>query len=376
MSSRSYGALPHQDLIQFIKSGFICGADDVEANDVSPASLDLRLSDEAYRVHSVTMPNEKECIVDLLTYMEAQKHDLSMPLRKGEHYLIRLQESLELPSEEYYGFCNPKSSTGRLDVHVRVITDGVPRYDSVPSGYKGPLWLYVTPRTFGIRVRVGDTLAQLRLFNGDTRLSRHDMITAFAEHHFAWTTNGTKLPYKQLRSFDKDGGLMLSLMLPKDGDVFGYRCIAAPDNVLDLSERNVDPTRYFVPEIVRNGAAHIVKDRFYILSSAEAIRIPPDFAAEMRAMDDRSGEFRSHYAGFLDPGWGWGSDGKAKGRPFTLELRSFEQLVIRPGQPVAMIKYERMLSPATLQYDDPMKGSHYTTQNRPQLAKQFAPFPY
>lgn len=376
MSSNTYGALPHQDLIQFIKSGFIIGAGDVEENEVSPASLDLRLSEEAYRVHSVTMPNRKERVSDLLKYMEAQEQDLGLPLRKGEHYLIRLEESLALPSEEYYGFCNPKSSTGRLDVHVRVMTDGMPRYDSVSSGYKGPLWLYVTPRTFGIKVRAGDTLAQLRLFNGDTRLSRHEMITAFAEYQFAWTTSGAKLPYERLRSFDKDGGLMLSLMLPKDGEVFGYRCISAPDNILDLSARNVDPTSYFVPEVVRNGAASIVRDRFYILSSAEAIRIPPNFAAEMRAMDDRSGEFRSHYAGFLDPGWGWGADGKDKGRPFTLELRSFEDLVIRAGQPVAMIKYERMLAPAKLQYDDPAKRSHYTTQDRPQLAKQFAPFPY
>ncbi len=372
MTINTIGALPRQSLLQFMRSGFILDAAEECA---SPASLDLRLSNEMYRVHSVALPNSQERVADLLRYMEAERHDINHPLRKGEHYLIRLQESLKLP-REYYGFCNPKSSTGRLDVHVRVLADFMPRYDSVSSGYSGPLWLYVTPRTFGIKVREGDTLAQLRLFNGDTRLSRHDMIGAYAEHQFAWTLQGKKLPYEKLRSFDQDGGLMLSLWLPKDGEVFGYRCVASPDNILDLSDRDVDPRNYFIPEVVRDGAARAVKGRFYILSCTEAIVIPPGFAAEMRAMDERSGEFRSHYAGFLDPGWGWGADGTGKGRPFTLEFRSYaETVTIRRGQPVAMIKFERMLAEPDVQYDDPAKLSHYIKQFRPQLAKQFAPYP-
>lgn len=372
MTTNKIGALPYQDILQFIRSGYIIGAGD---DCVSPASLDLRLSDEAYRVQSVAMPTGEEKISELLRYMEAQPYSLDRPLRKGELYLIKLQESLNL-SPEYYGFCNPKSSTGRLDVHVRVMADSMPRYDSVKSGYRGPLWLYVTPRTFGIKVREGDSLAQLRLFNGDTRLDRHQMIGVYPEYQLAWSMRGSKLPYQSLQSFDKDGGLMLSLMLPKDDEIYGYRCIASPDNYLSLSDRGVDPREYFVPERVRNGAAYLVRDRFYILSSEEAIRIPPIFASEMVAMDERSGDFRSHYAGFLDPGWGWGSNGQGRGRPFTLEFRSFtESVTIRRGQPVAMIKFERMLTAPDVSYDDPIKLSHYRQQYLPQLGKQFAPYP-
>ncbi len=372
MSSNPIGALAYQEILQFIRSGFIGGADE---DCVSPASLDLRLSEEAYRVQSVAMPTEGENIHDLLHFMEARPHKLADPLRKGGHYLIRLKEHLKLP-DEYYGFCNPKSSTGRLDVHVRVMANGMPRYDSIKPGYHGHLWLYVTPRTFGIKVAECDTLAQVRLFNGDTRLTRHAMTGVYAEHKLGWSARGAKIPYDRLKSFDQDGGLMLSLMLPKDGEVFGYRCIASPGNILNLSDRNVDPREYFVPERVQNGAASLGKNWFYILSSAESIRIPPEFAAEMVAMDERSGDFRSHYAGFLDPGWGWGADGRARGRPFTLEFRSYaEPVTVRPNQPVAMIKFERMLSAPVVQYDDPAKASHYTEQRLPQLGKQFAPYP-
>lgn len=365
------GALPHQDLLQFMAAGFIQNSNSKNA---SPASVDLSLSDEVYRVESVTLPLMGETVRSLLPLMDAQEHDPMRPFRKGGRYLVRLEECLALPPE-YYGFCNPKSSTGRLDVHVRVLADGVPRYDSVPAGYQGELWLYVVSKSFSIQASPEDTLSQLRLFNGDTRLGRHEMTMAFAEHRLAWDLKGQKqLPYSRLQSLDKDGGLMLSLYLPKEGEVFGYRCIADSGQVLKLADRNVPPAEFFKPVRVRGGAAQLTHNRFYILSSAEAIIIPPNFAAEMVAMDDRSGEFRSHYAGFLDPGWGYGADGKGRGRPFTLEVRPFEDLVVR-GQPIAKIQYERMIASPKVQYDSASKLSHYMHQFRPQLAKQFAPWP-
>lgn len=367
------GALPYQHIADFMRAGFIQNA--VREN-VSPASLDLALSDEAYIVERVLRPGPSQAVGDLLAQMGARRHALTEPLHKGKLYLIKLEESLELPPD-IQGYCNPKSSTGRLDVHVRVMVDGVYEYDTVPREYRGPLWLFFTAKSFGIQAHPGDTLTQLRLIRGKSRLSQTEMEAAFVTDKLAWSMDTKrKLKLSELQQVENEGGLMLSLYMPKRGEVYGYRCTATEGRVLDLHDRDVNPRLFFQPEYVLSDSfVELTANRFYVLSSAERIRIPPCFAAEMVAVHERIGEHRSHYAGFLDPGWGWGEGGEARGRPFTLEVRSPEKMVIVHGQPVARIVYERMLALPEVQYDAPEKVSHYTAQCLPALAKQFALWP-
>lgn len=180
--------------------------------------------------------------------------------------------------------------------------------------------------------------------------------------------SGEKLSYTDLVTNDQDGAVVLTALV-EDG-LCGYECIAGPDDVIDVANiAQYDSSQFFRPLTIERGALRLKRDRFYILSGAEAVRIPPTLASEMVPMDERSGDFRSHYAGFLDPGWGYGKDGEGKGRPFTLEVRPFEDLVIRAGQPIAKIRFERMAEIPDFHYDT--KQSNYLIQSGPKLGKQF-----
>lgn len=365
MNRERTGALPDSMLRQFIESGCITGADDQH---LSPASLDLTISEEAYEISGLILPKAAESIADLLPLMGAERVSLAEPLSCGRLYLVKLNESLDLP-QQVYGYCNPKSSTGRLDVHVRVLADGVPRYDSVtPKGYTGSLWLAIAPKSFGIQVAAGTPLTQLRLFTGDTRFSELDLELAMRDGLVWHPQEQRPLQYDELVTNDQDGCLVLTALVEEG--VSGYECIASPDMVLDISRvGGYDPAAFFQRVTIDDGALRLKRDRFYILSGAERVCIPPTLASEMVPMDERSGDFRSHYAGFLDPGWGWGSDGKGSGRPFTLEVRPFEDLVVRAGQPIAKIRFERMAVAPDTHYD--ARASNYLIQSGPKLAKQF-----
>lgn len=359
------GALPAEMLARLIESGCIVGAD---TKHISPASLDLTVSKELYRIDGLILPQTGEQIRSLLPLMGARAVTYDASIECGALYLVRLNETLELP-QQVYGYCNPKSSTGRLDMHVRVLADGVPRYDSVtPKGYHGELWLAIAPKSFALQLHPGTPLTQLRLFTGDTRFSELDLELAMREGLVWHPSEDRALAYDELVTNDQDGALVLTAMVEEGQS--GFACIAQPDAVLDVAKTNhYDPREFFAPLALEDGALRLERDRFYILSAAERVRIPPWLASEMVPMDERSGDFRSHYAGFLDPGWGWGVDGAGKGRPFTLEVRPFEDLVVRPGQPIAKIRLEQMVSAPQEHYDT--KVSHYLTQSGPRLAKQF-----
>ena len=366
MQDEKTGALPSQHIQEFIEAGYILGA---TGEHVSPASLDLTLSDEVYEIDALLLPKKGERVESLLDHMGAQKKSLKDPLECNKIYLIRLNESLALPSQ-VYGYCNPKSSTGRLDMHVRVLADGVPRYDSVtPKGYEGALWAAVCPKSFGIQVYEHTPLTQLRLFTGDTRLSELELEDAVKQYELVWhETEERALTYDELLTHDQDGALILTAMVG-DG-VCGYVCSADPSQVLDVARiAGYEGKDFFEPIFAENGMLRLERNKFYILSGAERVRIPPGFASEMVPMDERSGDFRSHYAGFLDPGWGWGADGEAHGRPFTLEVRPFEDIVVRKQQPIAKIKFERMITAPEVLYD--VKASNYLKQKGPKLGKQF-----
>jgi dCTP deaminase len=359
------GALPDHLLRTLITSNNIIGAN---VEHVSPASLDLTVSDELYKIRGLVLPKVGESIRELMSFMEAEPADITQPLQCNELYLVKLNESLDLP-QQVYGYCNPKSSTGRLDMHVRVLADGVPRYDSItPQGYKGELWAAIAPKSFSIQIHSGTPLTQLRLFTGDTRFSELDLELSMQAGLVWHPIEDKKLLYNDLVTNDQDGTVVLTALVEEG--MCGFECIASPDQIIDVANlAHYNPNDFFRPLEIIDGALRLERDKFYILSGAERVKIPPTLASEMVPMDERSGDFRSHYAGFLDPGWGWGTDGDAKGRPFTLEVRPFEDLVVRPGQPIAKIRFERMSSEPTTHYD--VKASNYLTQSGPKLGKQF-----
>ena len=359
------GTLPDITIRSLIEHNFILGAD---TSHISPASLDLTLSDELYTIRGLMLPKTGEKIHDLLPLMEAKSASLDEPLQCGKLYLAKLNESLALP-REVYGYCNPKSSTGRLDMHVRVLADGVPRFDSVaPKGFKGQLWVAIIPQSFSIQLHIGTPLTQLRLFTADTRFSPLDLEIAMQAGLVFEYQSDKQLSYSDLVTNDQDGTVVLTALVEEG--LCGYECIAKPEQVLDIAIIDgYEQAEFFGPLLIEDGALRLRRDRFYILSGAESVRIPPTLASEMVPMDERSGDFRSHYAGFLDPGWGYGKNGEGKGRPFTLEVRPFEDLVVRSGQPIAKIRFERMSEIPDVHYDS--KASNYLKQFGPKLGKQF-----
>lgn len=364
VTKRKYGALPSQSLRSMMRAGMICGA--AERN-ISPASLDLSLSGEMYRVRGILQTHKTESVIDLVNAVSLERHDLSRPLLKGATYIVRLNEELRLP-DSVYGYCNPKSSTGRLDMHVRVLADGTPRYDTVLEGYKGPLWLAISPKSFSVKVVEGETLTQLRLFTGDTRLSELELKMAVEEYRLVWRgKENIPMLYEELAAREDDGSLVLTLGLMNE--CLGW-VAKDTDEVVEIGNiHHYDPTVFFAPLTSKDNWTVLEKDHFYILSTAERIRIPPGMASEMVPMDERSGDFRSHYAGFLDPGWGWGHMGEGFGRPFTLEVRPFEDIVARHNQSIARIKFEYVTEEPDITYDT--KQSNYTSQSGPRLGKQF-----
>lgn len=365
MKTSPMGALPAQTLTEYLTAGYIIGA---TPEHVSPASLDLTVTEEVYEIRGLVLPRVGEKIRDLLTIMEATPTTFATPLRCGALYLAKLHESLSLPPE-VYGYCNPKSSTGRLDMHVRVLADGVPRFDSVtPAGFAGELWVAFTAKSFSILLHPGTPLTQLRLFTGDTRFSDAELQVAMQDGLVWHPTEDRPLVYDELVTNDQDGSVMLTALVAEG--MCGYECIAKPTQVLDVARvGQYDAAEFFTPICITDGVLRLSRDKFYILSGAERVKIPPTLASEMVPMDERSGDFRSHYAGFLDPGWGWGATGEGKGRPFTLEVRPFEDLVVRAGQPIAKIRFERMVAEPTFHYDT--KASNYLQQFGPKLGKQF-----
>jgi len=363
-SSKKKGALPAQRILQMMKAGFIEGA---QKGNVKPSSLDLSLSDEIYEVEGIFQPRQGETVRNVLSNISKTRFSMNDHLEIGQMYLARLNEKMKLP-ESVYAFCNPKSTTGRNDVHVRILADGVSRYDSLPPGWKGEIWISIVPKSFRIKLEKNLAFNQVRFFNQDTRLDELDLEIAMSQHHLIWDAQeGKPFGFKDLVSNDRDGSILLSIDL--GGDIVGYEA-AANAPILDLSKNHAhDPKLFFKPVKKHGGYLYLKKNSFYILSSTEAVRVPPDLACEMASMDERSGDFRSHYAGFIDPGWGWGKKGEGKGRPLTLEVRPFEDLIVRHNQPIAKIRFERLSELPDTSYDS--IGSNYTVQTGPKLSRHF-----
>lgn len=369
---KQQGALPDFMIRSLIASRCIrSDGGEVPSSHVGPASLDLAISDEVYRIARLFLPRPGERVRDVLTFADATPHDFAYPLSRDEVYIARVATQLALP-KTIYGFCNPKSSTGRNDVHVRIVADGVARYDALtPRGFSGELWAIIKPQQFAIQLQAGETLSQARFFDAYTRLGYTEMSVCYQEDPLLLRVDGSPIPWDQLLIQDEDGSLILTLNL--ESELIGWE-YAGANRIVDFSRRNHVKEEYFRP-ITRSslvqGALPLRKGGFYILSTRELVRVPPHFACEMRPMDERSGEFRSHYAGFIDPGWGCGADGTGKGDALTLEVRPYEDITIRALQPIAKIRYERMFAVPERHYGELSGRSHYIGQRVAQLSKHF-----
>ncbi len=363
------GVLPSQALEQMIASGGIRARSPILPEQVQPSSLDLRLGAEAYRVRASFLAAGSATVTSKLEQYRLHTLDLTRPavLEKGCVYIVPLQEELALPAN-VSGKANPKSSTGRLDIFTRLITDQGRQFEIVPAGYRGRLFAEVVPRTFSVVVRQGERLSQLRLFQGDHQPS--DVL--LREIDSAETL--VYLPDESPGAANIENGLRLSVDLAgiDDSPIIGFRAKKhAP--LIDLSKIGHYPTEDFWDPIRRNESRTLVLDPedFYILASRERVRIPPQYAAEMVPYDPTIGEFRIHYAGFFDPGFGYGSgDGTINGTRAVLEVRSHEvPFILEDGQVVASLVFERLLERPRALYGEGI-GSNYQRQGL-KLSKHF-----
>ncbi len=358
-SEAAIGILSAEQIRASLADGAIRIERPLDVDQVQPASLDLRLGSVAYRVRASFLPGPTVLVKDRLSELTLHEIDLThgSVLETGCVYIVPLQESLALPPD-VQASANPKSSTGRLDIFTRVITDRAQSFDTIPAGYEGPLYLEVSPRTFPIVARAGSRLSQIRFRRGDTRLNDAALAALHAREPLV---DG---------AFHASSGLLLSIDLEGSDGIIGYRA-KRHTGVIDVDKRAAcDVLDYWEPIPVRGKAELILDpDQFYILVSREAVHVPPDYAAEMVAFDPLVGEFRVHYAGFFDPGFGHQAAGGAGSRA-VLEVRSHEvPFILEHGQTVGRLVYEKMAERPSVLYGSGL-GSNYQAQGL-KLSKHF-----
>jgi dCTP deaminase len=359
MGAATSGIFPAEMIAELFAGGAITAPKRLEVDQVQPASLDLRLGPVAWRVRASFLPGPAMTVAERLERLRLHEIDLaqSAVLETGCVYIVPLMESLALPPD-IAAAANPKSSTGRLDIFTRVIADHAREFDSVPAGYRGPLYLEVSPRTFPIVVRAGSRLSQVRFRRGSARLDDAELV---ALHKTSALVDGE--PHIS-------SGLALSIDLTGAGGIVGYRA-KRHTSLIDVDMRAAHDVLDFWEPIASHKRAELVldPDQFYILVSREAVHVPPDYAAEMVPFDPLVGEFRVHYAGFFDPGFGHSAAGGAGSRA-VLEVRSHEiPFILEHGQIVGRLVYERMLARPKVLYGSGL-GSHYQAQGL-KLSKHF-----
>ena len=358
------GILPDRDIAALFDEGALATLRPLDIDQIQPASLDLRLGERAWRVRASFLPGPGHAVAEKLERLKLHEFDLAdgAVLETGCVYIVPLLERLSLP-QTVSASANPKSSTGRLDIFTRVMTDHGPEFDKIPAGYSGPLYLEVSPRTFPIVVRTGSRLSQIRFRSGNAVLSEADLRDLHREESLV----ATEPPNIT------GGGIALSIDLTGDEHhLIGYRG-KRHTGLIDVDKRAAHDVVDFWEPLYDHGSRELVldPDEFYILVSREAVHVPPMFAAEMTPFDPLVGEFRVHYAGFFDPGFGHSAAGGTGSRA-VLEVRSHEvPFILEHGQIVGRLIYEHMRGRPNALYGTDL-GSNYQAQGL-KLSKHFRP---
>lgn len=368
------GILPDHMIAALAASGAVRHAIPFAADQIQPASLDLRLGATAHRMRASFLPGPRANVTDRIA--ELALHQISLSggavLETGCVYIVPLIEALALPAD-VVGSTNPKSSTGRLDVFTRVIADRARAFDQLEAGYEGPLYAEISPRTFPVLVREGSRLSQIRFRRGDAVLDGRSLAELNARERLvdsldADVTSGVAVsadlaphPYPPPHAGERKGG-----------GIVGYRA-KRHTGLIDVDRRAGYEVADFWEPVVAHRSRSLILDpnEFYILASKEAVQVPPDYAAEMVPFDPLVGEFRVHYAGFFDPGFGYAGAGGGGARA-VLEVRSHEvPFILEHGQTVGRLVYERMLARPERLYGQNI-GSNYQAQGL-KLSKHFRP---
>jgi dCTP deaminase len=343
------GVLPDRDLRAAVREGWIAARAPIEDRQFQPASLDLRLGPIAYQLRASFLPYRERVetrlapdgALDVDLVIDRLSLEGGATFQRGSVYLVPLLESLALPAD-VRGRSNPKSTTGRLDIFTRLITDRTPRFDEIHTGYGGPLYLEVCPQSFPIRVHTGVSLNQLRLLRGATALSDRALGDLYRRTPLLYDDDDRPVPVD--RAVFHDGlGMGVDLSGRTSDGIIGYRAQPNPPAVDLARSGHYDPEEFWEPIKRPSRECYILEaNRFYILVSKERIRVPPDYAAEMVVYDAGAGEIRTHYAGFFDPGFGFGG-GDVLGTKVVMEVRAREvPFLLYDAQTSFKVWFERL----------------------------------
>jgi dCTP deaminase len=356
------GILPAHAIERLIEGGHILPGEPVVEGQVQPASLDLRLGATAYRVRASFLPGNGVPVATKLKQLALHAFELrdGAVLETGCVYIVPLLEALDLPGD-LAAACNPKSSTGRLDVFTRVIADGAQAFDQIDEGYSGPLYAEICPQTFSIVVRTGSRLSQIRFRSGE--IANDDEALMALHREQGLVSDG---------EVNIEGGIALSVDLRGDPEtgLIGYRA-KRHTGLVDVDKPNSCEVLDYWEPIYSRGQTQLIldPDEFYILASKEAVNVPPTHAAEMVPFNPLVGEFRVHYAGFFDPGFGYAGAG-GKGSRAVLEVRSHKvPFILEDGQIIGRLVYEPLTELPRQVYGSGI-GSHYQAQGL-KLSKHF-----
>jgi dCTP deaminase len=366
--TRTTGILPSQEISSLIAHGHISATPAINPDHIQPASLDLRLGDIAHRVRASFLPGPNSTVEAKIKELRMTRVDLtgSAVFERDCVYIVPLLEELSLPAS-FSGKANPKSTTGRLDIFTRLLTDYGTEFDYVPPGYKGKLYAEVVSRTFTVAVRAGMRLSQLRFVQGNPVSGDRTIKELNQEVPLVYMDDedspGKARTHRGLR-------ITVNLEAAEAGEVIAYRAKRyAP--AIELDRVDYYSTEEFWEVRHQNANKNLILEPgdFYILASRERVRVPPEYAAEMVPFDPSDGEFRIHYAGFFDPGFGYGSS-DIKGTRAVLEVRAHEvPFLIEHGQLVGRLNYMPLLSRPDKIYGTNI-GSSYQHQALT-LSKQF-----
>ena len=373
------GVLSGQEITELINKNIISSDHKINKDIIQPASIDLRLGLKAWRVPASFLPGKGNLVSDRLKNFAMHEFSLvdGAVLECGCVYIVKLLENVSL-TDDLTGVANPKSSTGRLDVFTRLIVDGAQEFEDVPEGYSGPLYVEISPRTFSILVRTGSRLNQLRIRRGYSVTTDKEMEILQKHVGLVRTEGDNNLPDKI------KNGVPLSVDLAGEKGLIGYKA-RKHSRLIDVDKPNFYKREFFWEKITtedliyqtnfsENGTSSsglvLSPDAFYILASKEYVSVPSNYAAEMRAYDTKVGEFRAHYAGFFDPGFGLSELGASKTRA-VLEVRSHDvPFLIEQEQTICRLVYEPMANVPNFLYGEAGGANNYQAQGL-KLSKHF-----